>query len=131
MFQYLFLTSVHKRNAKNLMEVSEIPEFSRRIFRMMSSDSPPKPILSAISFPITLSLDQTVYLSYYSRYSRFCYFDHFFAHISGSTGSILLTSKTILSATKFPIMLVNIIFSVSVIFLEIFSKNNDASFKTE
>src|SRR6201992_3192793 len=55
----------------------------------------------------------------------------FFAHISGSTGPILLTSKTILSATKFPIMLVNIIFSVSVIFLEIFSKNNDPSFKTE
>src|ERR1700759_551838 len=45
---------------------------------MMSSDSPPKPILSAITFPITLSLDRTVYLSYYSRYSRFCYFDHFF-----------------------------------------------------
>src|ERR1700759_3548036 len=78
MFQYLFLTSVHKRNAKNLMEVSEIPEFEKRIFRMMSSDAPPKPILSAITFPITLSLDRTVYLSYYSRYSRFCYFDHFF-----------------------------------------------------
>src|ERR1700744_5719879 len=45
---------------------------------MMSSDSPPKPILSAITFPITLPLDRTVYLSYYSRYSRFCYFDHFF-----------------------------------------------------
>src|SRR6201992_607218 len=55
----------------------------------------------------------------------------FFGHISGSTGPILLTSKTILSATKFPIILVNIIFSVSVIFLEIFSKNNDPSFKTE
>src|SRR6202012_2866581 len=38
----------------------------------------PKTILSAITFPITLSLDRTVYLSYYSRYSRFCYFDHFF-----------------------------------------------------
>src|SRR6202012_6188389 len=55
----------------------------------------------------------------------------FFGHITGSTGPILLTSKKILSATKFPIMLVNIIFSVSVIFLEIFSKNNDPSFKTE
>src|SRR6201995_4309419 len=89
---------------------------------MMSSDSPPKTILSAITFAITLSLDRTVYLSYYSRYSRFCYFDHFFGHITGSTGPILLTSKTILSATKFPIMLGIIIFSVSVIFLEIFSK---------
>src|SRR6201996_2037892 len=83
----------------------------------------PKTILSAITFPITLPLDRTLYLSYFSRYSRFCYFDHFFGHISGSTGPILLTSKTILSATKFPIMLVIIIFSVSVIFLEIFSKN--------
>src|SRR6202012_194047 len=35
----------------------------------------------------------------------------FFGHISGSTGPILLTSKTILLATKFPIMLVIIIFS--------------------
>src|SRR6202012_4312313 len=37
----------------------------------------PKTRLSDITFPITLSLDRTVYLSYYSRYSRFCYFDHF------------------------------------------------------
>ena len=54
---------------------------------------------------------------------NFCYFDHFFGHISRSTGPILLTWKTILSAIKFPIILVIIIFSVSVIFLEIFSKN--------
>src|SRR6201996_9024077 len=38
----------------------------------------PKTILSAITFPITLPLDRTLYLSYFSRYSRFCYFDHFF-----------------------------------------------------
>ena len=30
----------------------------------------PKTILSAITFPITLSLDRTLYLSYFSRYSR-------------------------------------------------------------
>src|SRR6202012_6227082 len=53
----------------------------------------------------------------------------FFGHISGSTGPILLTSKTILSATKFPIMLVSIIFSVYVIFLEIFSKQKRTSHK--
>src|SRR6202012_657089 len=139
---------------------------------MMSSDSPPKPILSAITFPITLPLDRTVYLSYYSRYSRFCYFDHFFwpylrihwtdfAHlkdnivgkkISFNVGHhhffcichisrdflkkyqplmkcrVALKSVTILTITPEPLnrfsttMLISI-FSVSVIFLEIFSKN--------
>src|SRR6201996_7820859 len=85
----------------------------------------------------TLSLDRTVYkLCLWIELSIFhntqdirvsVILTTFFAHISGSTGPILLTSKTILSATKFPIMLVNIIFSVSVIFLEIFSKNNSDS----
>ena len=84
----------------------------------MSYHPTSKEILSAITLPITLPLDRTLYLSYFSRYSRFCYFDHFFGHISGSTAPILLTSKT-----KFSIMSVNIVFSVSVIFLEIFSKN--------
>ena len=69
MFQYLFLTSVPKRNVKNLMEVSEIPEFQRRIFRMMTQNSHSKSILSAITFPMTLPLDRTLYLSYFSRYS--------------------------------------------------------------
>src|ERR1700743_650821 len=86
----------------------------------------PKTILSAITFPITLPLDRTLYLSYFSRYSRFCYFDHFFAHISGSTGPILLTSKTILSATKFPIILVNIIF----LYLSYFSRFSQKTSQT-
>src|SRR6202012_1703526 len=38
----------------------------------------PKTILSAITFPITLPIDRTHYLSYFLRYSRFSYFDHFF-----------------------------------------------------
>src|SRR6201996_6489241 len=91
----------------------------------------PKTILSAITFPITWPLDRTLYLSYFSdnrvTYYVFFIFNNFFAIISGSTGPILLTLKTILSATKFPIILVIVIFSVSVIFLEIFSKNNDLS----
>src|ERR1700761_468607 len=78
----------------------------------------PKTILSAITFPITLPLDRTLYLSYFSRYSRFCYFDHIFGHISGSTGPIFLTSKTILSATKFPIIRLSSLF----LYLSYFSR---------
>ena len=63
----------------------------------------------------------------FSRYSRFCYFDHFFGHISGSTGPILLTSKTILSATKFPI----IFFSFLIfLYLSYFSRFSQKTYQT-
>src|ERR1700754_1707015 len=90
---------------------------------MMSSDSPPKPILSAITFPITLSLDRTVYLSYYSRYSRFCYFDHFFCPYLRIHWTDFAHLKDNIVGNKISYNVGQHHFSVSVIFLEIFSKN--------
>src|ERR1700744_4596027 len=44
-----------------------------KLFKIIPQDdlTPlPETILSAITFPITLPLDRTLYLSYFSRYSR-------------------------------------------------------------
>ena len=46
-----------------------IPDFYKRIFRMISCDSPYKPMMSVITFTITLPLNRTLVLLYSSIYS--------------------------------------------------------------